>query len=160
MTEFGKKIIGNGRVIGVYKVDGDKVTKVMSLSEEAVLDSEYELQIMTKGIKDEKKVADTLRKELWNRFGAEVVYVSLNEPKNTVTIQLIPRITEKGSPFLWIDLILAIPLILTLLGIAVIMITVIQVVTNPWFWLGVFLIIFGSVIVPKLVIPEVEKIKR
>lgn len=102
----------------------------------------YELLISTKGIKEPKKVAETLQMEIPIRFkGAEVLWIRIDGDRI--------RIQIKGSPFLWAIFLLWLPEILALIGIIVVLISVFLVAAAipSWLWgfmfTGLGLILIG-----------------
>ena len=105
--------------------------------------SVYEIRMDVQGMTEENAVRalDVLNKELRERFGIETVYGAAT----TESINLIIR----GSPFMWAALLAALPLILGLLGIALVGVSVWQILgTVPgWVWwaagIGVALFLFG-----------------
>jgi hypothetical protein len=105
--------------------------------------SVYEIRMDVQGVTQENaaRALDALDRELRERFGVETVY-------GTATAEGIDLII-RGSPFAWAALLAALPLILGLLGIALVGVSVWQIVgTVPgWVWwaagVGIALFLFG-----------------
>jgi hypothetical protein len=107
----------------------------------------YEVEVQTKGIPDPKTTAETLLRELPNRIPHLKIHY-INVTGNTITLQI------EASPISWSVILAVIPSILTLLGIAVILIAVYYLFAGVpgWVW---GLLILGAVLL--FVIPTVTK---
>jgi len=130
MIEVGKRIAG--RTIYIPHV----------ILTESVPGAIYELEIRTKGIPDEKKVVDTLREKMPEKFkGLEVLWIKVDGS--------VIRMQVMGSPFSWGLVLLWLPEILQLIGVIVTFIAVFLVISQipTWAWAtllgGVFLIYAG-----------------
>jgi len=88
----------------------------------------YEIHIETDGIPNPKLAAESLVSGLRERFGVRTVWIQADA--KTIRMQII------GSPFAWATLIPFIPLILTTVGVAVVLISVFLVFREipPWVW--------------------------
>jgi len=121
MIEVGKRLVGRTEII----------PHSMLMKMEAVPGGVYELEIRTKGIRDEKAVVDTLTTKLREKFGVKVLWISVNKPKDTIKMQI------EGSPFAWAVLLPFIPEILLAIGVIVILIVVFLVILErPWWVIG------------------------
>lgn len=144
------------RVSGKYKLmySGTLEAAPLSLLGESVPKRLYQIDIQTRGIPNPNLVADTLRRELWNKFGANVVWVEVGN--DMIRIQLI------GSPFIWAALLLFLPQILSALGVIVALIALYLLVTGIpiWVWglgaIAIVLLLFGPSIA-KMVTPPKER---
>ena len=130
-VEVGKRIVGKTNYI----------PRAMLI--ESVPGQIYELEIRTKGISNPEQAISALNTELPKKYkGLKVHWIGVNG--SVIKIQLT------GSPFAWAALMLFIPTILTLVGIAVTLIAVFLVWTTvpphitASLVVGLVLTIFGS----------------
>ncbi len=132
-------------------------TKLLEIREEELGESVpgkvYHLTLETKGVANEEVVAETLVRELYDRFGAKVVWIQVID--NTIEMQLV------GSPFSWIGLIAAIPSILVIVGLALILWAVYVVMTEVpgWTW-AILTIGIGLIILSPTIDESLKKSKR
>lgn len=101
----------------------------------------YHIRIETGGVSDEEHVANTLINGFLTEFKAKVVYVQIEN--GVVNLQL------EGSPFAWAAVIVWLPSVFTLLGIALLGISIYTVFASipSWAWgtlaVGVILLLLA-----------------
>jgi len=126
---YGKQITGKTLIIPVDYLK----------TQESVIGEIYELTIQTNGVSDPQQVINSLVAQIPQKFpDAKVLWVDIYG--NTVRMQL------QGSPFAWATLLLFLPQILSVIGVAIIAVGVFLVVGEvpSWAWaaLGVGLTLF------------------
>lgn len=114
MIELGRRVEGKARLI----------PPSLLMKMESVPDSVYQIEIQTKGVRDEKAVVDTLVKGLREKFGVKVIWISVNKPKDMIKLQIV------GSPFAWSALLLFLPTILLAIGVIVVLIAVFLIIVE------------------------------
>lgn len=113
----------------------------------------YEVEIQTEGIPDPNLALNHILKEL-PRYIPEIKIYWIGITGKTIRIQL------SASPVLWSVLILILPLILSAIGIAAILIGVFLLAGGPGLWILLLLAagLFLTLIAPK--IPDIIKAMR
>jgi len=133
MIEVGKRVVG--RTIYIPH----------AILTESVPGAIYELEIRTKGIPDEEATVDVLRREMPKRFkGLEVLWVRIDD--SVIHMQVT------GSPFAWGLVLLWLPEILQLIGVAVTLIAVFLIIPQipTWAWATLLSGLFLTYMGPKI----------
>lgn len=100
-----------GKMVGDQAIYMEK-----AMLTESVIGQIYELQLKTEGVETPEVVAAVLSSKLKERFGATLLYFEVDDDIMTIQIE--------GSPFVWSQLLVFLPEILSVLGVAILFIMV------------------------------------